>query len=75
MANPAWTQSAVIDYLDKFHVAEHEQVKARKEKRWADDQAAADTARDLFVSGTKVMPAFADTFAKGVITQYPTRFR
>lgn len=75
MANAAWPQATVIEYLDKFHVAEHEQTKARKDKRWADDQTAADTAHNLFVSGAKTMPAFADVVAKGVIMQYPARFR
>lgn len=76
MANPHWRRDESLSYYTWFADAFKNQSAARKAKNWGEDQAAFDSARETFLTG---MPdqatSLSQYIAKGVISQYPQKFR
>ena len=75
-ANSHWNRDEVLSYFTWFADAFKNQSAARKAKNWGEDQSAFDSARETFLTGMPDQaPALSQYIAKGVISQYPMKFR
>ena len=74
-ANPiAWPEAAVVELLTRAANAIVAQVEARQKRDWAADQAAANLANEILVTGKIGSPSFADVFARGLTRKMPQKF-
>lgn len=74
-ANPmAWPETAVAELLTRAANAIVAQIEARQKRDWAADQAAADLANEILVTGRVGSPSFADVFARGLTRKMTQKF-
>lgn len=76
VTNPHWSKTDAQNYFTWFAEAFKNQCMARKDKKWAEDQDAYNYARQVFLTGLPdVAGSLCQFIAKGVIAQFPGRFR
>ena len=76
-ANPKyWPKAAVQEVFAELVAQWEEQAVARYKRDWAEDIRATDQAHRVLLAGRlDGSPSFTEVFAKGVIAQFPERFR
>jgi hypothetical protein len=74
--NPHWIKEDLIMYFNCLTDAFKNQSIARKNKNWNEDQKELDNARECAVTSVPSQgPALSQYIARGVISQFPRRFR
>lgn len=67
-ANPNyWPKSVVFDIFNRYVELTKAEIEAKLKKDWQADIIASDSIKNLMMS-------FADTFARGLIEQFPQKF-
>lgn len=75
-ANPRhWPKEAVAKIFNNLMVCWQAEAIARRDKNWVADVDAVDEGHRIMLAGWDSVPAFADIFSKGIIAQFPERFR
>jgi hypothetical protein len=74
--NPHWVKEDLVMYFNCLTDAFKNQSIARKAKNWAEDQKELDNARECATTGVPGQgPSLSQYVARGVISQFPMKFR
>lgn len=75
-ANPRhWSKDVVAKTFNNLMVCWQTEAVSRRDKNWTADVDAVDEGHRIILAGFDTTPAFADVFSKGIIAQFPERFR